>query len=225
MHYRTYRESKKVQIMNFFEYQEHLYSGKTAMDDANNNPSVQEARQNQPDAPHGQEASAKAIAEFSKKDHILSAEELIQHRKHCRAKPGNCPFEKAVDEADDITPNQIKVTKQDVFNRLATILTQMFQTAKNLAKPAMAESKAVEEAAAPKADSSKSAGDKNPKATQDEAPADEPNTDAKLVAEIIEGGIEKMVEIAKSKGCNVDMDDKNTKYIVKGPSKETSSEE
>ena len=41
-----------------------------------------------------------------------------------------------------------------------------------------------------------------------------------MVAEIIEGGIEKMVELAKGKGCLVDMDEKNTKYIVKGPDKE-----
>ena len=37
--------------------------------------------------------------------------------------------------------------------------------------------------------------------------------DKKLVAEIIEGGIERMVELAKGKGCIVDMDDNNTKYI------------
>lgn len=206
--------------MNFFEYQEKLYGGKTAMDDAVGEAAAQIARQDLPDAPHGQESSAKVIAEFSDKDHILSAEELIEHRKHCRAKPGNCPFEKAVDEADDITPNEIKVTKQDVFNRLAAVLTQLFQVAKNLAKPAIAEPEAVEATTTP----STTATDSAPKTAQDEAPtptpANEPNTDAKIVAEIIEGGIEKMVELAKGKGCIVDMDDKNTKYIVKGPSEE-----
>lgn len=204
--------------MNFFEFQEKLYSdSRTAMDDAVGEAAAQIARQDQPAAPHGQESSAKVIAEFSDKDHILSAEELIEHRKHCRAKPGNCPFEKAVDEADDITPNEIKVTKQDVFNRLAAVLTQLFQVAKNLAKPAIAEPEAVEEEVSPAATS-----DSMPKTAQDEAPttADEPNTDAKIVAEIIEGGIEKMVELAKGKGCLVDMDEKNTKYIVKGPSEE-----
>lgn len=29
-----------------------------------------------------------------------------------------------------------------------------------------------------------------------------------------------MVELAKAKGCLVDMDEKSTKYIVKGPSEE-----
>lgn len=207
--------------MNFFEFQEKLYSGdKAAMDDAVGEAAAQIARQDQPAAPHGQESSAKVIAEFSDKDHILSAEELIEHRKHCRAKPGNCPFEKAVDEADDITPNEIKVTKQDVFNRLAVVLTQLFQVAKNLAKPAIAEPEAVEETATPDENKTSTATDSAPKTAQDEAPADEPNTDAKIVAEIIEGGIEKMVELAKGKGCMVDMDEKNTKYIVKGPSEE-----
>lgn len=206
--------------MNFFEYQEGLYNGdKEAMDDAVGEAAVQMARESKPAAPHGMESSAKVIAEFSKKDHILSAEELVEHRKHCKAKPGNCPFEKAVDEADEITPNEIKVTKQDVFNRLAAVLTQLFQVAKNLAKPAIAEPKAVERAASPQPPNQ--SADNKPKETtaEDEAPPDETNADAKIVAEIIEGGIEKMVELAKGKGCLVDMDKNNTKYIVHGPDK------
>lgn len=207
--------------MNFYEFERKMYGDEAvAQDDAVTEAATQMARQEKPTAPHGQESSAKVIAEFSDKDHILSAEELIEHRKHCRAKPGNCPFEKAVDEADDITPNEIKVTKQDVFNRLAAVLTQLFQVAKNLAKPAIAEPEAVEETitVSETADKAPNAGEN--KVAQDEAPADEPNTDAKMVAEIIEGGIEKMVELAKGKGCLVDMDEKNTKYIVKGPDKE-----
>lgn len=207
--------------MNFYEFERKMYGDEAvAQDDAVTEAATQMARQEKPAAPHGQESSAKVIAEFSDKDHILSAEELIEHRKHCRAKPGNCPFEKAVDEADDITPNEIKVTKQDVFNRLAAVLTQLFQVAKNLAKPAIAEPEAVEETitVSETADKAPNAGEN--KVAQDEAPADEPNTDAKMVAEIIEGGIEKMVELAKGKGCLVDMDEKNTKYIVKGPDKE-----
>ena len=207
--------------MNFYEFERKMYGDEAvAQDDAVTEAATQMARQEKPAAPHGQETSAKVIAEFSDKDHILSAEELIEHRKHCRAKPGNCPFEKAVDEADDITPNEIKVTKQDVFNRLAAVLTQLFQVAKNLAKPAIAEPEAVEETitVSETADKAPNAGEN--KVAQDEAPADEPNTDAKMVAEIIEGGIEKMVELAKGKGCLVDMDEKNTKYIVKGPDKE-----
>lgn len=205
--------------MNFFDYQEKLYSEKPTMDDSVGEAAAQAARQAQPAAPKGQESSAKVIAEFSDKDHILSAEELLEHRKHCRAKPGNCPFEKAVDEADNITPNEIKVTKQDVFNRLAAVLTQLFQVAKNLAKPAIANPEVVEEAVEIE---SKSVGDSSSKKVCDEAPIEEANTDAKIVAEIIEGGIEKMVELAKGKGCLVDMDVKNTKYIVKGPEKNAS---
>ena len=203
--------------MNFFDYQNQMYS-KSAQDDAIADAAAAEARQQQAQAPHGEEESAKQIAEFSDKDHILSGEELLEHRKHCRAKPGNCPFEKAVDEADDITPNEIKVTKQDAYNRLAAVLTQLFQVSKNLAKPAIADPEAVEEEASPNGEAASTAQDEKP--TQDEAPADEPNTDAKIVAEVIEGGIEKMVELAKAKGCLVDMDEKATKYIVKGPSKE-----
>lgn len=203
--------------MNFFDYQNQMYS-KSAQDDAIADAAAAEARQQQAEAPHGEEKSAKQIAEFSDKDRILSGEELLEHRKHCRAKPGNCPFEKAVDEADDITPNEIKVTKQDAYNRLAAVLTQLFQVSKNLAKPAIADPEAVEEKASPNGQAASTAQDEKP--TQDEAPADEPNTDAKIVAEVIEGGIEKMVELAKAKGCLVDMDEKATKYIVKGPSKE-----
>lgn len=213
--------------MNFFEFQEKMYS-RTVNDDALADAATKMARENQAKAAHGTEKSARQIAEFSDKGQLLSAEELLEHRKHCRAKPGNCPFEKAVDEADDITPNEIKVTKQDVFNRLAAVLTQLFQVSKNLAKPAIAEPEAVEAKATPQANLSSVEQDE--KQTQDEsedeekspssAPEpDEPNTDAKMVAEIIEGGIEKMVELAKGKGCLVDMDEKGEKYIVKGPVK------
>lgn len=43
--------------------------------------------------------SADAIAEDAS---LPSAETLAEHRKHCRAKPGNCPFEKRGDLADDL---------------------------------------------------------------------------------------------------------------------------
>ena len=202
--------------MNFFSFQEDLYS-KSAMDDDLAEAAAQAARENAGKAEHGTEKSARQIAEFSDKGHILSGEELIEHRKHCRAKPGNCPFEKAVDEADEITPNEINVTKQDVFNRLATVLTQLFQVAKNLAKPAIADPEAVEEEVNPTTTTT------DEKPTQDEAPEDEANSDAKLVAEVIEGGIERMVEMAKERGCMVDMDEKTTKYIVHGPTKDQQS--
>lgn len=207
--------------MNFFDFQEKMYQ-KPAMDDAIAEAAAENARKQMAEAPHGEEKSAKQIAEFSAGDKILSGEELIEHRKHCRAKPGNCPFEKAVDEADDITPNEIKVTKQDAYNRLAAVLTQLFQVSKNLAKPAIADPEKVEEEAAPTESTPMPTADKS---AQDEAPEpSEPNEDAKLVAEVIEGGIEKMVELAKGKGCLVDMDEESTKYIVKGPQKPPSEE-
>ena len=220
--------------MNFFDFVNKMYDPDSedaiAMDDALSESATQAARENTGKAEHGTEKSAKQIAEYSKAGKILSAEELIEHRKHCRAKPGNCPFEKAVDEADDITPNEIRVTKQDVFNRLASVLTQLFQVAKNLAKPAIAEPEAVEEkmevdkAEKSAQDTGVNVYSEAEKTTQDNATIpNEPNTDAKMVAEIIEGGIEKMVELAKSKGCIVDMDENNTKYIVRGPEK-TSAE-
>lgn len=207
--------------MNFFDYQERMYSKKTL--DADTAEVITEvAREQTAKAPHGEEKSAKQIAEFSSGDKILSGEELIEHRKHCRAKPGNCPFEKAVDEADNITPNEIKVTKQDAYNRLAAVLTQLFQVSKNLAKPAIADPEKVEEEATPTESTPMTTADKS---AQDEAPEpSEPNEDAKLVAEVIEGGIEKMVELAKGKGCLVDMDEESTKYIVKGPQKPPSEE-
>lgn len=207
--------------MNFYEYERKMYSDENvAMDDYLGTAATEIARAQAPKARAGEEKSAKQIAEFSNalKGKILSAEELMEHRKHCRAKPGNCPFEKAVDEADDITPNDIKITKQDVFNRLAAVLTQLFQVAKNLAKPAIAEPEKVEEKASP---SPSKAPDKtsSDKAVKDEAPASEPNEDAKMVAEIIEGGIEKMVELAKGKGCKVNMNENSSKYTVIGPQK------
>lgn len=207
-------------MLGFYEYAQKLMEA--------NNKVVQDAdladknaREATPPAPHGMESSAKVIAEFSNKDKILSAEEIIEHRKHCRAKPGNCPFEKARDEADDISPKDIKVSKGVVFTRFAALLTQMFNMAKNLAKPAIVEPKAVEE----KGDKSDIA-DKNRAPAQDEAPAitEEVQDDAGLIAEIIESGINRMVEMAKSKGCRVEMDEKKSKYIVAPPQKSPEKE-
>lgn len=199
--------------MNYYEYRQKLYNGEKTTLDGDYGSSGQIGASSQGKSAGSNDNSAKPIAEFSRANKILSADELIAHRKHCRAKPGNCPFEKAVDEADDITSNNIKVTKQVVFTRLANMLTQMFQVAKNLAKPAIVDPEKVE--SIPVQDSNEN-GTKD-KATTDEAPKADTNEDAKLVAEVIEGGIEKMVELAKSKGCSVEMDENNTKYIVKGP--------
>lgn len=203
--------------MNYFDFEKKVNTPeKPTMDDAVAEAAAT-ARQSTPPAPHGMESSAKVIAEFSSKDRILSAEEILEHRKHCRAKPGNCPFEKARDEADEISPTDIKITKQAVFNRFAALLTQMFNMSKNLAKPAIAEPEKVEEKANPTSSPSNAPKSTTPAVAQDEAPSTEPNPDAKLVAEIIESGIQKMVDMAKSKGCNVEMDEKKSKYIVSGP--------
>lgn len=192
--------------LDYFAFERAYYgTARTAQDADLTNQAVENARAATPPAPHRQKSSAEVIAEYSDKDKILSAEEMIEHRKHCRAKPGNCPFEKAKDEADDISPKDIHITKQTVFNRFAALLTQMFTMAKNLAKPAIAEPTKVEANA-------------EGAVAQDESPANEPNPDAKLVAELIESGIEKMVELAKSNGCFVDMNESKSKYIVRGPS-------
>ena len=119
--------------MNYFEYEKSIQeSPKTCpvMDDVVDD---KQARAAVPPAPHAQKSSAKVIAEYSNKNKILSAEEILEHRKYCRAKPGNCPFEKARDEADDITPTDIHITKSTVFSRLSALMTQMFNMAKNLA--------------------------------------------------------------------------------------------
>lgn len=186
--------------MNYFEYETKFYGkDKDAMD---GNPQANQeggTKENEPKAPHGQESSAKVIKEFSRNNRILSSEELIAHRKVCKAKPGNCPFEKALDEVDEVTPNEIKVSSQDVFNRLAQMLTQLFLVAKNIAKPAIIE---VE------------------KREGIEKVGGDTSEEAKIVAETLERGIERMVEYAQSKGCEVDMDKENTKYIVKAPIKD-----
>ena len=212
--------------MNYFEFERKVNApAKSTMDDALGEAATEVARQGIPPAPHGMESSAKVIAEFSNKDRILSAEEIIEHRKHCRAKPGNCPFEKARDEADDISPTDINITKQTIFNRFAALLTQMFNMSKNLAKPAIAEPEKVEEKVDPSTPPTKTSTSTPPSSVaQDEAPDDEPNADAKLVAEIIESGIQKMVDMAKNNGCIVNMDEKKSKYIVSGPPKDQKQE-
>lgn len=200
-------------MIGYFDYERSFYEhgGKeaVAMDDALADAAAREAT---PPAPKAQESSAKVIAEFSDKDKILSAEEILEHRKHCKAKPGNCPFEKARDEADDITPNNIKVTKSTVFMRFAALLTQMFNMSKNLAKPVITEPEKVVEKAENKGSVEKTAQDEAP-----EVPTAAAVDDAKIVAEIIESGMQHMVELAKSKGCRVEMDEKKSKYIVDGP--------
>ena len=198
--------------MNYFEYEKSIQeSPKTcpAMDDAVDD---KQARAAIPPAPHSQTSSAKVIAEYSNKNKILSAEEILEHRKYCRAKQGNCPFEKARDEADDITPTDIHITKSTVFSRLSVLMTQMFNMAKNLALPAIVDTDKVAE----KADKADVAEDKP---TTDAMPTAEAQEDSKLVAEIIEKGIEAMSTMAKNNGCNVTMDEKKSKYIVDGPAK------
>lgn len=207
--------------MGFYDFEKKYYEGAADVPTMDSPINDKVARAAVPPSPKGDTNSAKVIAEYSKKDRILSAEELMEHRKHCRAKPGNCPFEKARDEADDITPAQVHITKTTVFVRFASLLTQMFTMAKNLAKPALvdteklnaeADKAEVDADSAPKSKPSAPAQDAIPL-----APSAEVQDDSQMVAEIIEKGIETMVEMAKSKGCTVTMDPKKSKYLVEGP--------
>lgn len=211
--------------MNYFEFERMDNApSKVTMDDTLGEAAAKVAREGVPPAPHGMNSSAKVIAEFSNKNRILSAEEITEHRKHCRAMPGNCPFEKAKDEADDISPKDINITKQAVFNRFAALLTQMFNMSKNLAKPAIADQEKVEELSGHKETTTHDHSDKKESTAQDESPDLDTNPDAKLVAEIIESGIQKMVDMAKNNGCAVDMDAKKSRYIVSGPPKDQSKD-
>ena len=96
--------------------------------------------------------------------------------------------------------------------RFAALLTQMFNMSKNLAKPVITEPEKVVEKAEDKSGVEKTAQDEAP-----EVPTAAAVDDAKIVAEIIESGMQHMVELAKSKGCRVEMDEKKSKYIVDGP--------
>lgn len=62
---------------------------------------------------------------------------LAEHRKHCKADPGNCPFEKAFREIDELNPEDIKVTKSQAYDRLAVALTQLFALGSDIAKTAI----------------------------------------------------------------------------------------
>lgn len=44
---------------------------------------------------------------------LPKGETLEEHRKHCKAKKGACPFEKKVDEMDDLSAKNTKVLSQD----------------------------------------------------------------------------------------------------------------
>lgn len=62
---------------------------------------------------------------------------LAEHRKHCKAEPGNCPFEKAFREIDMFSPDDVKVTKQMAYDRLAIAMTQLFALGADVAKTAI----------------------------------------------------------------------------------------
>lgn len=66
-------------------------------------------------------------------------ETLAEHLQHCKAKPGNCPFEKAYREIDEFDPDDDKVTKAQAYDRLAIAMTQMFALASDIAKTAIDE--------------------------------------------------------------------------------------
>lgn len=68
---------------------------------------------------------------------IPKRETLAEHLQHCKAEPGNCPFEKAYNEIDDLVPDGEKVTKKQAYDRLAIAMTQMFALAADVAKTAI----------------------------------------------------------------------------------------
>lgn len=64
----------------------------------------------------------------------LKGETLEEHRKHCKAKPGNCPFEKHVEEADRIAsggkPTKSSYEQTDSkFRKMRNELQQKFREA------------------------------------------------------------------------------------------------
>ena len=67
-------------------------------------------------------------------------ETLAEHRKHCQAQPGDCPFERLYNEADDLIVKDPE-KKPDNYERLAQTMTGMFQFAKDISKDMEADHK------------------------------------------------------------------------------------
>jgi hypothetical protein len=86
--------------------------------------------------PFIKESEANLVAE-GKTHRTPKTETLAEHRKHCKAEPGNCPFEKAFREIDTFSPEVVKVTKQMVYDRLAIAMTQLFALGADVAKSAI----------------------------------------------------------------------------------------
>jgi len=59
-------------------------------------------------------------------------ETLAEHRKHCKAEPGKCPFERLYDETDDLVLTDT-AKKPDNYERLAQTMTAIFQFGKDVA--------------------------------------------------------------------------------------------
>ena len=60
-------------------------------------------------------------------------ETLAEHRKHCQAQPGDCPFERIYNEADDLIVEDPE-KKPDNYERLAKTMTGMFKLANDVSK-------------------------------------------------------------------------------------------
>lgn len=58
-------------------------------------------------------------------------ETLAEHRRHCKAAPGECPFEKLYDDADDLIVDDDE-KKPDNYQRLANLMTETFQFANDV---------------------------------------------------------------------------------------------
>lgn len=116
--------------MGFYDYEkEHLRKVAAAQDE--DNPSGGEKK----------EDAAKQDNEVIGKEpddrKILDVEELQEHRKHCEAKPGNCPFEKVYNNIDDLSAPEPKISKEKGYDRLAMAMTQLYALAADMAKNAM----------------------------------------------------------------------------------------
>jgi len=107
-------------------------------------------KKNREEVAAAQDAAVQPVKEnpFIKEAEINSEEEakthrtpktetLAEHREHCKAEPGNCPFEKAFREIDTFKPDEVKVTKQMVYDRLAIAMTQLFALGADVAKSAI----------------------------------------------------------------------------------------
>ena len=64
-------------------------------------------------------------------------ETLAEHKQHCKAEPGNCPFEKAYYDADELSMDKPETSKPILYDRLAMALTQLYALSAEVARAAI----------------------------------------------------------------------------------------